>query len=137
MGAAGGEERLDAGVGENGVQAAAVGLAALAGDQAVADEPVDDAGDAAHGQEDGVGELVHPQPASGRAVEVEQHLVRAERETVLELELSVELANEVGVHAQQSAPGSKLDGVQRFDRRLTLQVNSLTRQTTYHRTRSR
>ena len=52
-----------AGVGEQGVVAAAVVLAALALDQALAVEPVDEPGDPAAAEQQPVGELAHPQLA--------------------------------------------------------------------------
>ena len=61
-------EQLQAGLGDVGVDAAPVGVAEIAGQQAAVLEPGDEAGGGALAEDDGVGDLLHLQMAAGAAV---------------------------------------------------------------------
>ena len=81
-----GQDRGDpvaAGLGDDRVKAAPVGRARDARDQAVAFQPVDDAGHAARGQRGLRGQIGHAQLAVGRAGEPQKHLELDLREVVL------------------------------------------------------
>src|SRR5215211_8147821 len=68
-------EQLLAAVGQNREAAAAVRVAGVALEQAVALEAVDEAGGARAAQQDAVGQLGHAPPAAGRRLQVDQDLV--------------------------------------------------------------
>ena len=104
------EQRL-AGVGQHREAAAAVGRAGVADDQALALEPVDEARDARAAQQHAVGQLGHPQPLARRRLQVDQHVVRRQREIVRRQQLGVELADQGGVHAEKPRHAPSSTGV--------------------------
>ncbi|GAC1658736.1 MAG: hypothetical protein NVS4B13_02210 [Candidatus Elarobacter sp.] len=93
---------------ELGERAAGVGLARDALDQPVAGEPVDEPGQTAAAEKHRLGEIAHPHPPALAVPQVQQHLIRSQRQRVRLLELGVELLDERRVRAQQSAPGGQL-----------------------------
>ena len=97
------------GVGQHREAAAAVGHAGVADDQALALEPVDEARDARAAQQHAVGQLGHPQPLARRRLQVDQDVVRRQREIVRRQQLGVELADQGGVHAEEATPCAELD----------------------------
>jgi hypothetical protein len=80
-----------------------------ADDEAERLEAVDEPCHAALAEEHGPRQLAHPQTVLLRALEVEQDLVLGERQPVGCLELAVELADELGVRADESRPGRELE----------------------------
>ena len=93
---------------EHRVEAAPVVVAGVADEQALALEPVDEAGHAGAGEQHAVGELRHPQPLLRGVLEVDQDVVRGQGEAMGGIELGVERAQQRRVDAQHPAPGAEL-----------------------------
>lgn len=108
MGAAGGVDLSQAGIGELRVEASAVGAVGVAGEVALLDEPVNEPGAAAAAQQDGLGDLGHAHSVLWRVGEEHEDLVGGERESVFGVHLSVELLGDAGVGFEHSAPGGEL-----------------------------
>ena len=93
-----------------GIQAPAIGLAARPLDRAREHEAIDEPRQPALAEDDGGGEIRHPQPLLGSAVEDEEHLVLVQRELVGRPQLGIEAADEIRVRPQHAPPGRELDG---------------------------
>ena len=90
-------------LGDRRERAARVTRALGALDQALVLEPRDEPAQPAAAEEHGVGERGHSQPALGRLVELDEDVIRADRQAVLPRQLLVELAHQVRVRAQEEA----------------------------------
>ena len=71
--------RVEARVGEHGVQPAPIAGERLAGDQAFGRQPVDQAGQPGSRQQHPLGQLSHPQSVIGRLGQLQQDVVPAQR----------------------------------------------------------
>ena len=93
-----------AGVGQDRLGTARIGDAGVALDEAVSDQPIDEARHAALAQQHLVGELAHADPASRRRRDGQQGVVLGEREVVLRAQLVVESAGDAGVRHEERPP---------------------------------
>ena len=107
MGAAGGVDHVQAGVGELRVEASAVGGVGVADEVALVDEAVDQVGAAAAAEQDGLGDLGHAHAVLWRVGEEHENFVGGERESVLGVHLGVELLGDAGVRFEHSALGGE------------------------------
>ena len=112
--------RVEPALGEDRLGAARVGEAGAALDEAVADEAVDQARDAALAEQDLVGELAHPDPPVGRLGDRQQRVVLGEREVVLGAQLLVQAPGDPGMREQERSPRgeARVAGGQRSSRGL-------------------
>ncbi len=97
-------EHFEALLRQDGVHAASVVRAVAPLDEAVALEPVDEAGDAAPREQQPIGELGHPQPIARRADELVQHLERRQREPALAAQIVVQPADDRRVGLDEPTP---------------------------------
>ena len=104
--AAGSLHRVAAVVGEDDENRAAVVLGANAADEAGLFHSVDDTGEAALAAEDPLGELVHAQTV-GRLLEVNEHVVPAQRNAGVAVELGVEHVDQCERALEVEAPGAQ------------------------------
>ena len=95
------------GVGERGPVAATVRLADDALHEAGGHQPVDEPGGARAGEEEPIGKVAHPEPVLVSGRELDEDVVVREGHLLLDLELTLELANDAGVGAQEGAPGGQ------------------------------
>ena len=109
-----------AALGEDRLGAARVGQAGAALDEPVADEAIDQPGDAALAEQDLVGELAHPDPPARRLGDRQQRVVLGEREVVLGAQLLVHAAGDPGMGEQERSPRgeARVAGGQRSSRGL-------------------
>jgi hypothetical protein len=84
-------------------------------DQALVDQSVHRAGEAAWREHDPLGELGHPQHVARSAGQSQEHVVLGERQSVFPVKLILEPADDVVVGMQERLPSSKL-GLAEFAR---------------------
>ena len=80
--------------GEHGEQPAGIAVARLPAHQTLPLEPVDEPGQSAAGQQHPLGQLRHPQPALRRLDELDQHVVRRQRQPLLREQVGLEPTGE-------------------------------------------
>ena len=97
-------EPVQTGRSEDRLRATGVGKARIALDQAVQDEPVDQARDAALAEDHAVRQLAHPDPPIGRVRDRQQRVVLGERQVVLGAQLVVEPAGDPRMRLQERTP---------------------------------
>ena len=73
--------------------------------------PIHEAGEPALREEDPLGELRHAEPPVRGLVEMKEHLVEAQREITLRLQLSSQRLGHHGVGLEEGAPGGQLSGI--------------------------
>src|SRR4051794_19048313 len=112
----GGVELLATGGRQHREGAAGVVGARAALEVALALEAIHQPGQPAATEQHRRGQVVHPHPAAVGVRQVHEHLVGGQRQPVLCEELGVERLGELGMDAQQAAPGAKLARVQGCDR---------------------
>src|SRR6185436_16741680 len=105
---AGLRQQLLTAVGQDREAAAAVRVAGVALEQAVALQAVDEPRRARAAQQHAVGQLGHAAPAAGRGLEVDQDLVGGQRKPVRGQQLCVERLHERAVHPQETSPRAEL-----------------------------
>jgi dihydrofolate reductase len=99
---------LEAAVGEPRVDLPRVGFTPLPLHEPAALESVDQSGQPAAAEDDCVRELGHPEPPVGDEAELNEHVVRGEREAVLLLQLGVERPHDLGVAPEEAGPRGEL-----------------------------
>src|SRR5438445_6500145 len=90
------------------VHPAAVGLAGVSLDEAVRRQSVHQPADAAATEQHPVGQVAHPERPSGSPREVQQHLVRTQREVLLPAQLLVQGVGDHVVGTKKRLPGAQL-----------------------------
>ena len=104
-------ELVAAGFREDRVGDAAIAVASLTPDEALALEAVEQACHAAGGQQEAVRQVHAPHAAVGRPGEHEQRLVGVERQAVIRLQLGAQVARDRRAGAYQAHEGLDLAGL--------------------------
>jgi hypothetical protein len=106
VGLTGTVEELSSRGGDGCQEAPGVVGTALAAQQPVALQPVDQAREPAAAEQHAVGQLRHAQLTTRGVGEEQQHLVGGQRQVVLAQQLGVERASQARMNPKQAAPGA-------------------------------
>jgi threonine/homoserine/homoserine lactone efflux protein len=102
----------------------AISLEPVPPDQALVDQSVHRASEAAGREHDPLGQLGHPQRVAWSAGQPKEHIVLGERQAVFSVKLLLEPADDVVVSMQERLPGSNL-GLAEFARHASYRTTTL------------